>query len=143
MTITATKYKGRSMLLKIGSTADPATATFTLIGGVRTKGASIGNEEIDISDGDDGTFKKLLDGGMQSLTINVAGLGSNDTQYEMLKSKAQSNTLWAFELSGIEDSDSIKGLFMISAFENTGEYNGAQMFSATLVSADTPTFTNA
>lgn len=143
MTITATKYKGRDMLLKIGSTADPATATFTTIGGVRVKGYAHSTEEIDISDGDDGVWKKLLEGGLQSITLNVSGLGNNDTNYETFKAKAQAGNIWAFQLTGVNDSDALKGAFLISSFEENGPYNGAQEFSANLVGADTPTFTNA
>lgn len=143
MPITATKYTGRAMILKIGSTADPATAVFTVIGGVQAKAYTIGTEEIDISDGDDGVWKKLLEGGVQSIGISVSGLGSNDTQYEMLKSKAQTGAIWAFELTGIEDGDSVKGKFLATQFENNGEYKGAQQFSCNLVGADAPTFTNA
>lgn len=142
MSITNTKYKGRSLLLKIGDSADPATAVFTLIGGVRTKGVSSSTEEIDISDGDDGVWKKGLEGGLKSLSMSVSGLGSNNVAYELMKSKEQAGTMWAFQLDGIDDGDSVKGLFLITSFEHNGEYNGAQQFSATLVSQDTPTFTN-
>lgn len=143
MSITNTKVKGRSMLLKIGDSAVPATAAFTTIGGVRAKGYSHGTEEIDVSDGDDGVWKKLLEGGSQNISFNVSGLGNNNTQFELLKSKAQTGAIWAYELSGIDDGDSVKGLFLVTNFESNGPYNGAQEFSCTLVGADEPTFTNA
>lgn len=142
MPITATKYKGRSMLLGIGDSAVPATAVFTTIGGVRAKGYSESTEEIDISDGDDDTWKKLLEGGMQSLSFNVSGLASNNVSYALLRSKAQTGAIWAFQLSAISNGDSIKGNFLVTSLEENGEYNGAQQFTATLASADTPTFTN-
>lgn len=143
MTITATKYAGRAMLLGIGSTAVPGSATYTTVGGVRTKAFSSSTEEIDISDGDDGVHKKGLEGGSKATSFSVSGLGSNDTSYELMKAKEQAGTFWAFQLSGVEDGDSIKGLFLITSFEVTGEYNGAQQFSATLVAQDTPTYTSA
>lgn len=143
MAITNTKFKGRSLLLGIGDSAVPATAVFTTIGGVRAKGYSQGTEEIDITDGDDDVWKKLLEGGVQSLTLNVSGLVSNNASYELLRAKAQAGTIWAFQISAIGDADGIKGNFLITSLEENGEYNGAQQFSATLASADTPTFTNA
>jgi len=143
MAITNTKYKGRAMVLGIGDSAVPASAVFTTIGGVRAKSYSISAEEIDITDGDDDVFKKLLEGGIQSISISVSGLGSNNASYELLKTKAQTGAIWAFQLSGINDSDGIKGNFLITSFEENGEHNGAQAFSATLVGADTPVYTNA
>lgn len=143
MTITATKYTGRQMLFKVGSVADPAVAAFTVMGGVRVKGHAQGVEEIDISDGDDGVWKKLLEGGIQNLTLNVSGLVSNDAQFEIFKTKAQGGLIWAYQLDGEADGDSVKGKFQISSLEVTGDFKGAQEFTATLVSADTPTFTNA
>ena len=143
MAITSTKYKGRSMVLGIGDSAVPGSAVFTTIGGVRAKGYSQGVEEIDISDGDDDVWKKLLEGGMQSLSLSVSGLVSNNTSYELLRAKAQAGTIWAFQISAIGDSDGIKGNFLVTSLEENGEHNGAQLFTASLVSADTPTFTNA
>lgn len=143
MPITNTKFKGRSMLLGIGDSAVPATAVFTTVGGVRAKGYSQGVEEIDISDGDDDDWKKLLEGGMRSLSFSVSGLVSNNASYELLRAKAQAGAIWAFQLSAIGDGDGIKGNFLITSLEENGEYNGAQQFTATLAGADTPTFTNA
>lgn len=143
MPITNTKFKGRSLLLGIGDSAVPGSAVFTTIGGVRAKGYSQSVEEIDISDGDDDVWKKLLEGGMQSLSLSVSGLVSNNTSYELLRAKAQTGTIWAFQLSAIGDADGIKGNFLITSLEENGEHNGAQQFTASLVSADTPTFTNA
>lgn len=143
MAITNTKYKGRTMVLGIGDSAVPATAVFTTIGGVRAKGVSMSTEEIDITDGDDDVWKKGLEGGVMSLSISVSGLVSNNASYELLRAKAQAGTIWAFQLSAIGDSDSVKGNFLITSLEENGEYNGAQQFSASLVSQDTPTFTNA
>lgn len=142
MPITNTKYKGRAMLLGIGDSAVPATAVFTTIGGVQTKGYSEGTEEIDISDGDDDPWKKLLEGGGQSLSFNVSGLVSNNVSYALLRSKAQTGAIWAYQLSAIGNGDGIKGNFLITGLEENGEFKGAQAFTATLVSADTPTFTN-
>ena len=143
MAITNTKVKGRSMLLGIGDSAVPATAVFTTIGGVRAKSYSQSAEEIDITDGDDDVWKKGLEGGVMSISLSVSGLVSNNTSYELMRAKAQAGTIWAFQLSGISDSDAIKGNFLITSLEENGEYNGAQQFTASLVSQDTPTFTNA
>lgn len=142
MSITNQKYKGRSMVLGIGDSAVPGSAVFTTIGGVQVKGYSSTTEEIDTSDGDDGVHKKGIEGGTKTTTISVSGLGSNNVSYELMKAKEQAGLLWAFQLSGIEDGDSIKGLFLITSFEVNGEHNGAQKFSATLVAQDEPIYGN-
>jgi predicted secreted protein len=143
MAISNTKVKGRTMVLQIGSTADPATASFTTVGGVRAKGHAGSVEPIDISDGDDDEWVKLLEGGARSLTLNVSGLVSNNASYETMRQKFQAGAIWAFQLAGIGDGDAIKGKFLIASLEENGEHNGAQQFTASLSSADTPTFTDA
>lgn len=143
MAITNTKFKGRSMVLGIGDSAVPSSASFTTIGGIRAKGVSMSTEEIDITDGDDDVWKKGLEGGVMSLSLSVSGLVSNNASYELMRAKAQAGTIWAFQISAIGDSDAVKGNFLITSLEENGEYNGAQQFSASLVSQDTPTFTNA
>src|ERR1041385_4965467 len=99
MSITNTKYTGRAMVLKIGDSAVPATANYTTIGGVRTKAYSSSTAEIDISDGDDGVWKKGLEGGEKSISFTVSGLGNNNAMYELMKSKEQAGNIWAFQLA--------------------------------------------
>ncbi len=143
MSITNTKYPGRALVLGIGDVADPATAVFTTIGGVKTKAYASSTEEIDISDGDDGVHKKGLEGGTKATSFSVSGLGNNQVAYALMKAKEQAGTIWAYQISGIENGDAIKGKFLITSFEGSGEHNGAQVFSATLSAQDTPTYTNA
>lgn len=142
MAITNTKYAGRNATLAIGDSAVVATANYTTIGGVRTKGFSSSTEEIDTSDGDDGVHAKGIEGGTKKTTVNVAGLGSNNASYELMKSKEQAGTIWAYKLT-FEDGDTVAGLFLVTSFEANGEHNGAQQFSATLASQDTVVYSNA
>ncbi len=141
--ITNTKYAGRPLVIQIGDSADPATAVFTTIGGVRAKGYTLNNEPIDITDGDDDVWRKLLEGGIRSLEITVGGLVSNNVAYELMRTKLQTGAIWAYQLGVIADGDSLKAKFQGSSFEENGPYEGAQEFSLTLTSADTVTFTNA
>lgn len=139
MSITNAKYKGRVFLLQV-ETATPGT--YASIGGLRTKSLAVNNEEIDISDEDDGTFKKGLEGGLQSLAVSGAGLVTNEANYKLLKAAAFANTHKNCKLTW-GAGDTLTCLFHISSLAETGAYNGAQEFTVSLVSADTPTFTPA
>lgn len=140
MTITNTKYTGRAFTLQSETTS--GGGTYATIGGVRAKGMTINNEVIDISDGDDDTWKKLLEGGIRSIAVSVSGLVSNNAAFEQIQDKAFAGNIWRFKMN-YADGDTLIGLFLTTSLEQHGEYNGAQMFSASLQSADTPTLTPA
>ncbi len=141
MTITNTKYTGRALTFQMEDTL--GGGAYTTLGGVRAKSVTISGEEVDITDGDDDTWKKLLEGaGVRSLAASVSGFVTNQARFEDFQAKAFAQTIWRFRLN-FADGDSITGLFLITSIEYTGEYNGAQQFSASLASADTPTLVNA
>lgn len=141
MTITNTKYTGRAMTLQMEDTL--GGGVYSTIGGVRAKSVTINNEEVDITDGDDDTWKKLLEGaGVRSLALSVSGFITNNAAFELLQAKAFAGNIWRLKIN-FADSDNIIGLFLPASVELNGEYNGAQQFSASLSSADTPALTAA
>ncbi len=140
MAITNTKYVGRAYTVSMENTL--GGGTYTVIGGVRSKSMTINNEVIDISDGDDDTWKKLLEGGIRSLAASVSGLVSNNSAFEQLQDKVFAGNIWRLKFA-YADGDTMIGLFQITSLEQHGDYNGAQMFSASFASADTPVLTAA
>lgn len=136
MAITNTKYTGRAMTAQMENSL--GGGAYMTIGGVRAKSITINNEEVDITDGDDDTWKKLLEGaGVRSLAASISGLVTNASAFEQLQDKAFAGNIWRLRFN-FADGDSLTGLFLISSLELNGEYNGAQAFTASLVSADTP-----
>lgn len=126
--------KGRLFLLKIGGTA---------IGGLRATSMTINNEAVDITNKDSAGWRTLLEGaGVQSVDISVSGIAETQATFEMFKGYAQAGTINAYTLTA-EDGDSISGNFLITSFEEAGDYNAGQTFTASLQSSGTVTFSNA
>ncbi len=130
--------KGRTFLLKLGTAGAGGT-----VAGVRTTGATINNEAVDITNKDSAGWRTLLEGaGTQSVDISVDGIASDGSTYETLKGYAQAGSINGMQLVG-DDTDAISGSFLITSFAETGAHNGELTFSASLVSSGTVTFTQA
>lgn len=126
-----TNYKGKDFLLKLGTWAGG-----NAIADCRTHTLKIGNEQVEITNKSSNSFRTLLEGaGTKSLGITFGGVVSNDTYFETFQGYAFANSINAMALGGIADSDVIEGSFAVSDFEITGEYNGEQTFTATLMSS--------
>ncbi len=133
MTITNTKYTGRTLYLMV----ETSPGVYAQVGGMRTNSFSIGVEEIDVTDKDDDLWKKLLGGGNRTISASGSGFITNNAAYEAAQAAAQASTGINAKLV-YKTGKAIIGLFFISSLELSGEYNGAQMFSASLSSMNTP-----
>lgn len=133
-----TAYKGRDALIKISANGG---STFTTVGGVRTNGATINNEPVDITNADSAGFRELLpDGGVQSMSMNVDGIVVDATAFEDMVDQAKDRTLVYYQF-GFANGGSVKALFAISSFQVTGTYNEAQTFTAQMESSGALTIT--
>ena len=129
---------GRLLILK--------NAVLAAIAGVRTKGMSIANEPIDITTDDEDairTFLKNASSGEAELAnsaidISVDGIAKDNLL--LAKSVNNDKLIEAYTLvypSGAE----LTGEFMLDSYEETGEYQGAVTFTATLKSSGAWVFT--
>ena len=131
-------YKGRSFLLKLGDAASPET--FTAIGGIQTKSLSINNNPVDVSDDSAGYQKMLPDGGIQSMEVSGSGIIKTNTEMAALVAAAVARTEKNYQLvSGF--GDTFEGTFVISSFQRTGNHDGAETFSITVMSSGSITYT--
>jgi predicted secreted protein len=124
--------KGRSLLIKRGS---------TVIAGVRSKGVAINNEPIDITSDDDLGYRTLLtEAGTMSIDLSVEGVSKDAT---LLTLAAAGGTGLMLTNVTVEYSDGgiIAGNFFLNSFENTGPYNEAVTFTASLQSSGAFTYT--
>lgn len=122
---------GRNLLLKAGSTT---------IAAVRTKTLSIGNEIVDITTDDDSSYRSsLAEAGQKTLDISVDGIMKDN----VLRGEAFTNTTTTSTIDTIEwpNGDSITGTFRIASYEESGTYNDAITFSASLQSSGQWTYT--
>lgn len=127
------------MLLKIGAVAgSPVT-----VAGLKGTSLSLSNEMVDVTTKDSSGYRTLLaQAGTQSISISANGTVESAAGFETFQGYAfaQSiNTLSFF----FGDGDTIEGSFLITKFDLTGDYNGAQLFTATLESSGAWTFTAA
>ena len=128
--------KGRLMLLKLGAAGAGGT-----VAGLRATTLRINNELVDVTNKDSAGWRNLLEGaGTQSVSITCNGVTSDGATYETLKGYAIANTHNTMQLLN-PDSDAAEGSFMITSLEEAGEHNGAVLFTITLESAGTITFT--
>jgi TP901-1 family phage major tail protein len=127
-----TKYAGKELLLKRGNGASPEV--FTTIGGQRTTGFTIGNEEIDVTDKDDSRWKKLIEGGVRNMSLSCSGIVNDSAAQKALMQASVDGTIGNYQII-FADGQTFTGPFLVSSFGATGEYTDAQQFELTLNSA--------
>ena len=122
--------KGRELLVKKGS---------TVLAGVRTKGVSVNGEPIDITSDDDAGYRTLLnDAGTYSIDLSIEGITKNDTLRAIIMA---GGSLMLTDITvEYPDGKGITGNFFLNSLEETGTYNEAVTFSASLQSSGTFTY---
>jgi TP901-1 family phage major tail protein len=110
------------------------------LAGVKTKTYSINNEYVDVTtDDDDGWRTLLADPGLRSVEVTVGGVTSDQVLLaEIMKANITGEPL-DIELPTATGAQ-LSGTFVISAYEGSGEHDGAYEFSATFMSAGVVTY---
>lgn len=127
-----TKYAGKDLLLKLGDAASPEV--FTTVAAQRSTSVSINNEQIDVTDKDDSRWRKLLEGGVRSMSLSASGLLSDATVQTTLTNIAVNGVIRNFQIV-FADAQTFEGAFFLASIEATGEHTDAQQYSITLESA--------
>lgn len=114
-----------------------------VLAGVRTRGVSISNEYVDVTNDDDNGWRTLLaDPGLRSVEVTVGGITKNEILIaEIMKASITGEPLEVNLPSALSVPGSVSGTFVCSAYEQTGEHDGAVEFSATFMSAGVVTYT--
>ncbi len=108
------------------------------IGGVREKSVTINGEPIDTtSDDDDGWRRLLTTPGQKQIDISVSGVTRNHT----LKADWFNNNRQRSVVITYPDGDTITGTFHLVEYTETGTYNDAVTFEASLQSTGVATYT--
>lgn len=108
------------------------------IGGVREKSITINGEPIDVtSDDDDGWRNLLTVAGQNQIDVSISGV----TKSHALKADWFAGTRTRAVVITYPDGDTISGNFFLSAYTETGTYNDATTFEATLMSDGVITYT--
>lgn len=125
---------GRKLLLKVNGTA---------VAGLRTRGLSVNKEAVDVTTDDDSGFRTLLsEAGQVSLDMSIDGVTKDD----VLRSAALTNTTITLTAVTVEypNGDSLAfDSVVMNSFEESGAYNDAITFTASLQSSGEWTYTPA
>lgn len=124
---------GREFVIKKGATA---------IAGVRTKSLSFNGEPIDVTTDDDNGFRTLLaTAGQKSVDMSVEGLTKDAT----IREAALSGTSLLLTDITVDypNGDKLAGNFFLNSVEESGTYNDAITFTASLQSSGEFTYTPA
>lgn len=123
---------GREFLIKKNS---------VVIAGVRTKSLSFAGEPVDVTTDDDTGFRTLLaESGQEAIDISVEGL----TKDVVIRGAALgSGSLMLTDITlefpktgtQLATGDTISGTFFLTSLEESGTYNDAMTFSASLQSS--------
>lgn len=126
------KTIGRNFLIRKNSVA---------IASVRTKSFSWGGEAVDVTtDDQDGVRALLSDFGQEQLDISCEGLSDTQTLRDIALTIATTKMLTDITLL-FDNGDSISGNFLLTSYEESGTYNDAVTFSASLQSSGSWTYT--
>ena len=124
---------GRELLIKKG---------VSVIAGVRTKTVTINGEPIDVTTDDDSGFRTLLaSAGLRSIDLSVEGV-TKDATLRAIVAGVSSQLLTDISIE-YPNGDTIDGDFYLVNIEESGEYQDALTFSASLQSSGPFTYTPA
>lgn len=111
--------------------------TVTPIGGCTEDTATWNAAQIETTDKSTNRWKELTSAGERTFSISTTGFINDDAAFETMRQAANTDTILTFRfLWG--NSVIVEGDFHIDSFEATGQYNGAQGFTATLSSDGEP-----
>lgn len=132
-----TARTGRTLLIR-----DGLLATSPVIAAMRTTGFRIDGQTIEVTDKDSpSAHRELLGGaGISSMSITAGGLLTGSAQSQTLVTRTLTRSTDSYRLE-FDNGDTITGLFQLTRFEATGDYNREQTYSLTLESAGELTFT--
>lgn len=129
-----TAKPGREFVLKVAQAGSPTT--FVTVGGIRTTGLTINNNPVDITNvASEGYREWLPDGGIQQFSMAIDGIFDSQTNgADLLFTAARNRTLIEAQIiSG--HGDEFRGNVVVTSFQRTGQFDGAETFSAQLESS--------
>jgi TP901-1 family phage major tail protein len=128
-------FRGRDLLLEVASSTSPTT--WTAIAGLRTTALSINNNPVDVTNKGSSGYRELLaDGGVQSFAMSGDGVYLEQSADNTLFLAALNRTTLNARISS-GAGDKFIGTFVVTSYQRTGNFDGAEMFSVSLESTGT------
>jgi len=125
--------KGSAFLLKIGDGGQvPAFAT---VAGMRTTQLQVNGEAVVVTHKGSGGWRELLSGaGVRSVSVTGSGVFTGSAAEGRVKGNALTGVLDDYELS-FESGERMRGRFLVTRLDYSGEYNGERNYSLSLESS--------
>src|SRR3954463_10408510 len=125
--------KGSAFLLKVGDGAEPPA--FATVAGLRTTQMSVNGEPVNVTSKDSGGWRELLSGaGVRSVSVAGSGIFTGSAAETRLKSNALAGLIDDYELS-FESGERMRGRFLLTRLDYSGDYNGERNYSLSLESS--------
>lgn len=125
--------KGSAFLLKVGNGA--STPVYSTVAGLRTTQLSINGDPVVITNKGSGGWRELLSGaGVRSVSVSGAGVFTGSAAETRLKGNALSGQIDDYELD-FESGDSLRGRFLVSRLDYSGDFNGERTYTLALESS--------
>ena len=116
---------------------------FVDIGYMRSKGYTVNNESVDVSNETDGRWRQLLEAaGNSSVSITGSSVWTDATQQAAMRLAASNDTHEIIRITDVQ-GDIVSGTFQVTSFGNSAEHNGEVSSDITLESAGDITLTPA
>ena len=125
--------KGSAFLLKVGD--GQASPVYATVAGMRTTQLSINGETVVVTSKASGGWRELLSGaGVRSVSVAGAGVFTGSAAETRLKANALAGLLDDYELS-FESGERLRGRFLVSRLDYSGDYNGERSYTLALESS--------
>ena len=134
------KFCGKLFLLLKGNEDGPPE-TFTQVGGMRSTGMTINDEQVDVTTKDDGEWRQLLEKcGIKTMSISLAGAFSDEVKLNEIIADQLAQLHKNYQIVS-DRGDSFEAKFEVASLERSGETNADETYSITLESAGDVVFT--
>jgi TP901-1 family phage major tail protein len=128
-----TAEKGSAFLLKVGDGGSPPV--YATVAGMRTTQLSVNGEAVNITSKDSGGWRELLSGaGVRSVSVAASGIFTGSAAETRIKTNALAGLLDDYELS-FESGEKLRGRFLVSRLDYSGDYNGERNYALSLESS--------
>ena len=133
-----TKYLGKNFLVQVGDVG--AAANFVTVASMRTTALSINNEQIDVTEKDVMPWRELMEGGLRSMDVSLAGPMSDGASLTTMRSAVNTGQIRYFKLlSGL--GDTWIGKFQVATMERAGDNDKEETYTLKLMSSGAITYT--
>ena len=129
-------YAGEAFIVQIGDGNDPET--FTTIGGLRANGLKLTAEAIDVSDKSSQGWSSSM-AGLRRLAVDASGIMGDTPALDRLRQVARQRLAANFRILNAR-GDRWEGAFIVSRWEESGDYNGEHAYTFSLENAAAPVF---